>query len=568
MTVFERRLALLLPGNTGTNRAAKGTLAHMLWIACLLAVTTPTVAEPARPEAGVTQIATFLSTADDSEQPFALYLPRTFEPGKKYPVVISLHAEDTAPRWNLYQVLGQSRRAAEGGRFSPLSSRALPDFDFIVASPLARGSLGYTGIAETDVYDLLAALEHRYPVDEDRVYLTGVSMGGGGALRLALTRPDVWAAVAPVCPAPVPEMAALAVNAFDLPMRLFHGEQDPVVPVVSSRHWQRRFLDLGVAAEYLEYPALRHDAWDLAYKDGSVFQWFNQFPRDRYPRRVRFVTESYRYASAYWVRVDSFTPGMAASIDAVEAGAGEVQVETHNLEGFTLSPDRPVTLVWVDGALIPVKSRALSFRKEGGRWVAGLAMPSGKGPGLEGPIAAAVSERHIYVYGTGGDPSPAELARRRQMAQTAARWSNSQAQPLTFPVKADSAVTAADLDSSSLVLFGTRETNSLIARFDVQLPLALSPGAADYGLLFIRPVGKHYALVSSGLPWWTDFEDAGRPVEPDVPVLYAELRTFGDYLVFKGSLAHVVAEGRFDRNWKLPADAVVRIESTGAVSVK
>jgi poly(3-hydroxybutyrate) depolymerase len=535
----------------------------------VLAAVAVAVVAPARSDTPGPQIPTFVSSVDDSEQPYALYLPKSFEAGKKYPLVISLHAEDSNHRLNLLQVLGQSRRVAEGGRLALLNGRALPDIDFIVACPLARGAMGYRGISETDVYDLVADLQRRFPVDEDRVYLTGVSTGGGGALRLALTRPDVWAAVAPVCPAPVPEINELAMNALNLPVRLFHGEQDPVIPVASSRMWQRRLLDVGVAADYLEYAALRHNAWDLAYKDGGVFHWFAQFRRNRYPQRVRFVTESYRYASAYWVRVDAFTPGVAASIDARQSGAGEVQVETHNLDGFTLSPDRLVTTVMIDGAVIRVKPGSLSFRKEAGRWMAGTAAPSGKRPGLEGPIAAAVSERHIYVYGTAGEPSSAELDLRRRIAERAARWSTPRdSVQLSFPVKADRAVTAQDLDSDSLVLFGTRETNSLIARFADRLPLALSAGAADYGLLFIAALGKHYALVSSGMPWWTDFEDSGRPFDPYAPARYAELATFGDYVVFKGSVAHVVAEGRFDREWKLPADAAAKLAATGTVDLK
>jgi hypothetical protein len=135
-------------------------------------------------------------------------------------------------------------------------------------------------------------------------------------------------------------------------------------------------------------------------------------------------------------------------------------------------------------------------------------------------------------------------------------------------VKPDIAVTDEELDSDSLILFGTRETNSLIARFVDRLPLALSAGAADYGLLFVAALGKHYALVSSGLPWWTDFEDAGRPVNPYAPPIFAELATLGDYVIFKGSLAQVAAEGRFDREWKVPADAAAKIAATGTVSVR
>ncbi len=119
------------------------------------------------------------------------------------------------------------------------------------------------------------------------------------------------------------------------------------------------------------------------------------------------------------------------------------------------------------------------------------------------------------------------------------------------------------------MLFGAAETNTLIARFDDRLPLSLNPGAADYGLLFIAPMGKHYALVSSGLPWWTGAEEARPAVGISfAPPQFRLLQTFGDYTLFKGSLANVVAEGRFDRNWKVPPDAAAKMAATGTVTIR
>jgi len=206
------------------------------------------------------QVVTFRSSVDNSEQPYALYVPRRFDGAKQYPLVISLHSEDTNHRINLRQVFGLSIRS---GETNPEDLRMFPvvlDPGFIVASPLARGIMDYQGIAEHDVYDVLADVERHFPVDPDRVYLTGISMGGAGALRLALTRPDIWAGVAAVCPAPLTELDDLAPNLVNVPVRLFHGEQDPIVPVATSRLWQRRLVDAGVNAEYIEYPGLRHNA--------------------------------------------------------------------------------------------------------------------------------------------------------------------------------------------------------------------------------------------------------------------------------------------------------------------
>jgi hypothetical protein len=85
--------------------------------------------------------------------------------------------------------------------------------------------------------------------------------------------------------------------------------------------------------------------------------------------------------------------------------------------------------------------------------------------------------------------------------------------------------------------------------------------------LFIAPAGKHYALVSSGLPWWTGAEEAKRGGYPFAPQSYRVLSTFGDYVLFKGSLAEVVAEGRFDRNWKVTPEAARKMQATGTVTI-
>jgi predicted esterase len=514
------------------------------------------------------QVLGFHSTVDDSDQPYALYLPPSFDPAKRYPLVVSLHSEDSNQRLNMRQLFGMPARYGEADppdmRYFPVT-RAV---DFIVACPWARGAMGYQGIAEQDVYDMLADVERRFPVDEDRVYLTGISMGGGGALWLALSRPDVWAATAPLCPLPPLGAWEGAVNASNLAVRLFQGEIDPIVAPEKSRAWQRRLLDVGVAADYIEYPSVRHNVWDFAYRNGAIFDWFAPLVRHRFPERVRLVTRSYRYGSAYWLRIDGLTPGTAASIDAVWTSRTALKVETAGIDGFTVTPEQlaiapigapitapittpitaPITAL-VDGVAIKVRPAAsLSFTKASGQWRAGRFVPAGKRPGAEGPIWQAVASRHIYVYGSAGAITVEELERRRQRAQTAADWSTPRARlALNLLVKADTAITAADLDSADLVLFG----------------------AADYGLLFIAPVGKHYALVSSGLPWWTGADEARPAVGISfAPPQFRLLQTFGDYILFKGSLSNIVAEGRFDRNWKVPPDAYAKMAATGTVTIR
>ncbi len=278
-------------------------------------------------------IAGYHSAVDDSDQPYALYLPNSFRPDKQYPLVIALHEEDSNHIFQLKRLFGFPTRFGESG-LQALSLRTFTapgNIDFIAACPFARGTMGYQGIAEQDVYDVLADVKRRFRIDEDRIYLTGSGMGGGGALWLALTRPGEWAAVAAVCPDTIPGSEQLAPNAFNLPIRLFQGDLDPLVPVESTRAWHRRLLNAGVRVEYIEYPGVRHNAWDFAYKNAAIFAWFSQFRRNPAPTHIRFVTGSPRYKNAYGLRIDAFQPGQLASIDATPTG-----IQTQNVTGFTL----------------------------------------------------------------------------------------------------------------------------------------------------------------------------------------------------------------------------------------
>ena len=100
--------------------------------------------------------------------------------------------------------------------------------------------------------------------------------------------------------------------------------------------------------------------------------------------------------------------------------------------------------------------------------------------------------------------------------------------------------------------------------------MALNPGAADYGLAFIYPAASHYVLVNSGLPFW---QGADRLRPDDITAKFMPrnvhlLLSSGDYVLFRGSVENIVAAGRFDRDWKLPAEDAARLRATGAVTVR
>lgn len=527
------------------------------------------------------QVLTFFSDADDTEQPYGLYLPKNYDPQKKYPLVVMLHGAGSNHRLALRRVFGKSNA---NGETDVEASRYFPqwnDVDYIVASPYARGTAGYQGIVEKDVLDVLADVKKRFNIDEDRTYLTGLSMGGGGTLWIGMTHPDIWAAIAPVCPAPPNGTDALAMNALNVPAHFFHGDADPAVKVDISRNWVKTLKEFGSTVEYQEYPGVFHDSWVNAYKDGFIFEWFKKFKRNPFPDQVRYATTQYKYNHAYWITIDQLTPGMVNTIDAKFTGVNQVTITTQSVSAFTLSPnghgkfkqDQPLEILINGKKLKAPSSQFFHLKFENGKWSSGK-LPvdaTAKGPGAEGPISHAFSSRHIYVFGTSGNPSPDEMKTRVALANQAANWSEYRnaflGRIMFFPrVVADREVRPSDLESSNLILFGTAETNSIIAKYSDRLPVLLNAAATnDHGLFYIFPVDGHYVAVNSGLAWWTNAQPQGFPF---LPTPYLSLGGFKDFVLFKSSLSNTLADGYFDKSWKFNEGDAKKLKASGVVTIK
>ncbi len=551
-------------------------------LAALLSLVSPSEVTAQRLQSGP-QVLTFFSDVDDTEQPYGLYLPPGYDARKRYPLVISLHGAGSNHRLNLRRVFGKSNA---DGETDVEASRYFPqwkDVDYIVASPYGRGTMGYQGVAEQDVLDVLADVKRRFSVDENRVYLTGLSMGGGGTLWIGLTRPDLWAAIAPVCPAPPDGTAEFAPNALNVPVHVFQGGADPVVQPQGTRQWVARLETLGTTIEYTEYPGVAHDSWVNAYAEGQIFEWFDRFRRDPYPDRVRFVTDRYAYATAYWVRLDVLLPGRPASIDATFTAPNALEIATDRLDGFTLhlaghprfTPRQPLA-VTIDGQQLTTPAAdTVSFSRRNGDWVptAHARQPMAKQPRLEGPMREVFSGRHVYVYGTAGNAAPAELTARREQAERAANWSvyrgSFMGRVMVFPrVLADREVRPSDLESAHLVLFGTPATNALVAQYADRLPMHLNEEAtAEYGLLYVFPIGSHYVLVNEGRPWWDHPELSGAGALFGSAISALQLANRQDYLLFDAADGYTVAEGRFDGSWRLPERQASQLRGSGVVIV-
>jgi predicted peptidase len=109
-------------------------------------------------------------------------------------------------------------------------------------------------------------------VDPNRIYLTGLSMGGGGTWSLAVAHPEVWAAIVPICGSSYVTAADME-KIKDIPCWAFHGDADKTVKVTVTRDLVAALKKAGADVKYVEFPGVGHNSWDRAYATDELYPW-------------------------------------------------------------------------------------------------------------------------------------------------------------------------------------------------------------------------------------------------------------------------------------------------------
>jgi len=196
---------------------------------------------------------------------YLLYLPKDYEKDKigLWPVILFLHG--AGERGDDLGILGRIAL--------PMVLDERDDFPFIVISPQCpKNQRWSTEFLSTLLDDIIA----RYRVDTDRIYLTGLSMGGYGTWDLAIEYPDRFAACAPVCGGGNPHLVS---RVKDVPIWIFHGELDTSVPVIRGKEMFEALTKIGGNVKATFYPGRGHDCWHETYNDPVLYEWFLQHSR-------------------------------------------------------------------------------------------------------------------------------------------------------------------------------------------------------------------------------------------------------------------------------------------------
>lgn len=208
-----------------------------------------------------------VAPVDGTLHPYVVYVPRAYDPGKAWPLVVFLHGRGERGRDGLVQT--------EVGLPSAIRRHA-ERFPCLVLMPQCPDDRHWDG-ARDIVETAFALTLHTYNVDPRRIYLTGLSMGGYATWHYGAAKPDVFAALMPVCGGGDPADAeALAT----LPVWAFHGADDAVVPVEESRRMVEAVRAAGGDIQYTEYPDTGHDSWTRAYNDPDAIRWLLRQRRD------------------------------------------------------------------------------------------------------------------------------------------------------------------------------------------------------------------------------------------------------------------------------------------------
>jgi predicted peptidase len=210
---------------------------------------------------------------------YMLFTPKNYKSdGKKWPMMLFLHGIGECSNDDLSRVKVHGPAHLVDNR---------PDFPFVVVTPQLPPPPGYKeGVSYTSeqivalackawkAEELIQLVDHvaaKMNIDPDRIYVTGLSMGGYGTWRLVATHPDRFAAAVPICGGGEPEKMAPALSR--VPIWAFHGAKDPIVPLVAGQAMVDAVKRAGGDVRFTIYPEATHNSWTETYDNQDVYDW-------------------------------------------------------------------------------------------------------------------------------------------------------------------------------------------------------------------------------------------------------------------------------------------------------
>lgn len=220
----------------------------------------------------------FIDSVTNVTLPYRILSPENADSGEKYPLILFLHGSGergsdnekqltygastfsnpaNIDKYPSYVVFPQCKERTWTDKFSAQS--------FMPGAPEPQISK-----QEEAIVDMIAELTAKYPIDPNRIYIVGISMGGIATYDLVCRYPDLFAAAVPICGAVNPERLPEAKN---VNFMIFHGEEDDQIPSICGREAYKSLSAAGANVDYIEFAGVGHDCWSSAFNYPNLLPW-------------------------------------------------------------------------------------------------------------------------------------------------------------------------------------------------------------------------------------------------------------------------------------------------------
>jgi dienelactone hydrolase len=537
----------------------------------------------------------FYSRIDGSAQPYLLTMPDTYDAAaaREYRLDLFMHGRDDT-------VLEQQfmAKSTTGYTSKPLG----PGADRFMLQPYSRYTNASRFAGETDGLEAIESVAKAYPIDRNRIVMTGFSMGGAAAWSFIVHYADRWAAAAPGAGfsetevflrgalARQPQNAVqrtlwhmydatdYAMNTFNVPVVAYSGGIDAQKQAADAM--AAAMLQEGLTLEHVIGPGTAH-----AYEPHARQQVQDRLDelvaagRNPVPKEIRFTTWMLRYNRMFWVTIDGMETQWQRARVTARLEKDTIHMTTANVTALhlTFAPGlapfatgtRPSASIDGASVALPTVARDGSFSaglvKAGAKWRLGE-LPNGtlrKKHGVQGPIDDAFMDSFLFVRPSGRPLSPA-LGRwaQEQADYAVSEWAHFfRGEPR---VKQDTAVGPDDVAAHNLALFGDPSSNAVYKRIASRLPIRWTAegvvvGGQTYSkdhapvFIFPNPLNPNkYVVINSGFTFHDQSNNAMQsPKLPDWAVV--DITKPGNnarYLPL-----YVESQGFFDEAWKLKGPA-------------
>jgi poly(3-hydroxybutyrate) depolymerase len=518
----------------------------------------------------------YRSKLDGSVQPYGLVLPADCRP----------HQTEARPL--LIWLLGRNDKRTELA-FLAEREKAAPPFSpagAIVLVPYGRFCNATKFAGEVDVFEAMEAVRAEYTIDPNRIAVAGFSMGGASVWHLVAHHAGLWCAASPGAgfaetaiytkafkpgqePPPSWEQmlwryydaTACAGNLFNCPTIAYSGELDP--QKLSADLMEEAMAAEGLKLERIIGPATGHQYQPDAQKElAARLDTLIKQGRDPKPSEVRLTTYTLRYPEIAWARIEGMGQHWQRADVRAQLQSPETllaQVTNVTALKFSLAGLRALQING-ERLTIPANTPEVFVHRSGDHWHLGRPRAKlAKAPGLTGPIDDAFMEPFVFVV-----PSQPALHEKtgawvtNELAQATKMWRDIFRGDV--PILMDTNVTAAELSTKNVVLWGDPSSNQLLAKILDGLPLKWTAerlevrgerySAQDHMPILIYPNPAnphHYVVLNSGIDFRQDAYGTNAKQTPKLP----------DWAVVDLNTppgprwpGKIVAAGFFDEEWQ------------------